>query len=457
MESLLTLKNGKNSIVFIGLCVLLGLIAGTSIITQQYLVTGSLMGIFYVWLCLKNPSLGLYAYILLIPVFRNVSIGEITVLPMIGLVVGFCYPFWKIVTRTRMQSMGGSIKYIIAFACILLLSTKVNGSYLKTTYVLRQYMQLMILTFLVVQLTNNFNSLKVLIWLLVLSQLFTAITICLEAYSFIPKHFLHDFFMEDRASGTENDPNIAAFNINVTIPLVFFLFRFYWTNGKIRFILILVGIIDAFAIFQTVSLGGAIGLMVAVCTSAYLIRHGSKMRIVYFVLMLLFGIGICIAIFNNSKIEQRVEIKRNELEDVDLLNKSRIGRWQGSVLAIRENPVIGAGPGGNQSIMEYITGWRGGSHNVFLSVAVEVGILGLFFFILTFLPPLLNLWRKSKQYNKPHIGAEYTLLNSTFITMLFTIFAQSMLLSTERSIILWIFLGMVISFLNISKKDIEVQ
>jgi len=68
-----------------------------------------------------------------------------------------------------------------------------------------------------------------------------------------------------------------------------------------------------------------------------------------------------------------------DLDNLDLMN-SRVAIWKEGLDQFRESPFIGVGAGGYLNVVDPVEGERRVAHNVFLSILVELGLVGVILF-----------------------------------------------------------------------------
>lgn len=192
-----------------------------------------------------------------------------------------------------------------------------------------------------------------------------------------------------RASGFFPDPHMAAFFFGMTLPLALALafrstptYRKYWLAGA--------GIL-LLADLLTFSRGGYVGL---VCGSTvfFLFALSSRMD-KKSILKIIIGVLIFVSGVIVSPVGTRFV---SSFSQSDGSNIERLRLWQESVTFISEHPLLGVGLGNYPLAVKPTANYREPiyAHNLFLDIALETGLVGLFFFLVLLSLSLFSAWRK---------------------------------------------------------------
>ena len=193
-----------------------------------------------------------------------------------------------------------------------------------------------------------------------------------------------------RASGLDANPNWAAITLGIAIPLAWYLFthhselpaRNMWLNAAIVPLAL-------FCIALTASRGGflvALAGVMAVPLSLIRMRALLRMGILLFLGLSLAALYIWLPDGNVA----RLQTTGSEISEGDLSRRRMI--WAAGWSVFQEHPWVGVGSGGFRFAVEEAYGTNAASHNAFLSVLVDLGIVGLLLFgsllLIALVPPL---------------------------------------------------------------------
>lgn len=194
-----------------------------------------------------------------------------------------------------------------------------------------------------------------------------------------------------RAVGVFPDPHVAAFYFGMAIPFgIWFAFMAKQEN---RFVFVFGSIILFVADLCTFSRGGYVGLlaMAGFFGAFVLYRHherrsGTWMKKAFFGMMIVFLLGVS------------VPPVRERLADTFSLregsNSARIFLWKEAAERISERPWLGYGLGNYPLAVKPSANYREPIyiHNTYLDIWAELGMIGLFFFLLAFLLPVCRFF-----------------------------------------------------------------
>ncbi|HEX7003911.1 MAG TPA: O-antigen ligase family protein [Trueperaceae bacterium] len=193
-----------------------------------------------------------------------------------------------------------------------------------------------------------------------------------------------------RASGLDANPNWAAIALGLAIPMAWYLFihnselprKFAWLNAALVPLAI-------FCIALTASRGGfLVALAGALAVPLSLIRMRALLRfaILLFLALSLTGLYLWLPEGNVARLQSTSE----ELSQGDLSRRRLI--WAAGWEVFWENPWAGVGSGGYRFAVASNYGNSAASHNAFLSILVDLGIVGLLLFtgmlVVAMIPPL---------------------------------------------------------------------
>lgn len=194
-----------------------------------------------------------------------------------------------------------------------------------------------------------------------------------------------------RVTGFFPDPHVAAFFFGMCGFLALGLAR---SNQKRRYLF--AAAVLFLADILSFSRGGYIGLIVGALTySALVVPAFSSKHAMRFALVLAFGI-VLLGLFGQSVLSRFA----TSFSLADTSSIERLTLWREAVTTISEHPFIGVGIGNYLSSARplYQAGTPFYAHNLYLDIAVEIGLIGL----LAFIALITSAFRRLFQMRKYH-------------------------------------------------------
>lgn len=231
-----------------------------------------------------------------------------------------------------------------------------------------------------------------------------------------------------RATSFFPDPHMFSFYLNIASLLSLGLYFHYRNNSK-KSLYLLIFISTAFCGMLTFSRGGYLAFISGMIFFGYFtlkdrlslkIKKGSWLII----LISIFIFSISTLIFPN-KISARLLSSFNLSEGS---NTERLVNWKQSIKVIKEKPFFGVGIGNYSRTIKPSADYREPiySHNAFLDITAETGIINLFFWIAIFILTITNFLKIFKKYSSYlHLGLAsslaYFTIHSIFETALYSV------------------------------------
>jgi O-antigen ligase len=222
------------------------------------------------------------------------------------------------------------------------------------------------------------------------------------------------------------DPHMFAYYLNLILPWTIMLYIKPKNNRWLYAISILLILI---ALLLTFSRGAYLGLIAWIVVGIfYWLRIYIKKRVVLFSIILLSFI-FAMAIFSNNPVSQRFI---STFSSKDTSNQDRLDIWKESLGIIYRKP-MGVGIGNYSIAIKPSAGYREPiySHNLYLDIAAETGILNSLVFIGILFFSMLSFWRKS-QVDKLYLAGILSLIgffvHSFFETPLYSVHVLTLLL-----------------------------
>lgn len=214
------------------------------------------------------------------------------------------------------------------------------------------------------------------------------------------------------------DPHMFSFYLNMLLPWTLAL-SFSKTNQPKIFLLI--SFLLLAASFLTFSRGGYMGLLAGTFFALFFFRHAftAKIKKGLLAVALLF----ILIVFAPNPISQRFFSSFNFFEGS---NQGRLETWQQSLAVIRQNPVLGTGLGNYSLAIKPSATYREPiySHNLYLDIAAETGVVNALIFILLLLYAIISFIQKARA-DRFHFAGALSLIifsvHSLFETPLFSV------------------------------------
>lgn len=163
-------------------------------------------------------------------------------------------------------------------------------------------------------------------------------------------------------------PNeVAAFYNQISVILLSLYFAM--KKGIKKIFLIVLICINVYCVTFLFSRGAYIGLVVGL-----FILFAMKRPLL---LIPLLGILICWQTVLPQEVKERIEMTTNEYGQLDVSAENRILVWQQSMELFKTDPILGVGFGG----FRYLGFALKDTHNIYLKILAEQGIIGFFVFI----------------------------------------------------------------------------
>ncbi len=223
----------------------------------------------------------------------------------------------------------------------------------------------------------------------------------------------------------------------------------------------------AFLIFATI-LSGTRGIWASFIIPVFILFFWKFRKIVnketlkltsipLFLFLILLPLSAPIFSSNQFKIDTKQEVDSNifaeRLKSIvdtnEVSNKGRVYIWKESIRSISEQPLLGVGINNFPVVLkENLTASKAGAsaHNIYLNVASEIGIFGLFVFLLMIYQIIKQAWILFLQ-NKENIYGIFALALILIISWIAGYTMTDVAITDERAfLMLMILLGVLFSF-----------
>jgi O-antigen ligase len=222
-------------------------------------------------------------------------------------------------------------------------------------------------------------------------------------------------------------------------------------DEKKKKLLFFIYILLSGTLLLTFSRGGYLGLLFGLAIFFFLSWQRMKISEKKFFVSLAFLAVVLMAVFGNLFIGRFVSI----FNFSEGSNLGRLGIWQESISLVQKNPILGIGLGNYSLALNFNENYRNAvsSHNLYLDILTETGIIGLsawaLFFWNGFKDSLLGIKKKIKESFVLSLGIigslSYFLIHSFFETSIFNPTILSFLM---------VIMGLTVSLDKIKEKNV---
>lgn len=384
-------------------------------------------------------------YIVVLPVISN-KLGVISKIPDILLIsIILIYGIYKISGKSRRESLIYSLKdFVTSFVGIgmILLSILMIGSTvyatekalaLKESFRFITYIGLVFIVKYEIKETYKIkNIMKCIVWVTAFLAMFGII-------QYFTKLGLDPIFVSiegTRITATMENPNgFGAYLVLIFFPIFMLSLNDMSRVKKIGYISL--SLIILINIFLTYSRNATVGFFIGILVLAILYNY--KILSVFFV-------AIPIFLMDTSLIHRFSNVK------ISILNDPRIKLWKVAIQMIKENPILGVGNGNYVALYDlYIEKYphlaykdyhRFSSHNSYLKVQSELGILGIITFIFMIVGSIrtvVKVYRNTsdKMYKLFFMGVMASLVAFLAMNLLDNLF-----FSPQTTTYFWVFIAL---------------
>lgn len=201
-----------------------------------------------------------------------------------------------------------------------------------------------------------------------------------------------------RFSPGETNPDGFGFIMALGIPVAWYLAGSIQNKGMGRFLRFLNYVYIPAALLGIALSGTRTALLASVVGMAFGLASLTRLRLIARIaifLLLATVILVLLPYVETLKSFQRLGTTGTELTSGDLNN--RTNNWREGLAAFEEHPLLGVGTNMYRSVNSLATDNQGKvSHNSYLSVLVELGIIGFILFGIILLITFVQAWRQPK-------------------------------------------------------------
>lgn len=219
------------------------------------------------------------------------------------------------------------------------------------------------------------NELTLLMWGFILGSLIMSTLLIVQQHQY---KYEGSFRYTIQILGNEEvDPNyLAAY---IYIGLIFLIRQFLNGVVKMKILLLLIGLIEAFAIFMTGSRAVYVAF-VFVFMGILFNKSKTKSRASKFLVIVAI---VILVVFSVSNLPEDI-LKRFDIDMLmDESNSLRLEHWSAAGLAFLKNPLIGYGASHTMTILSTYANHTSDAHNTILTLFLHFGLIGVV--------PILNI------------------------------------------------------------------
>lgn len=391
----------------------------------------------FIWFALFDFKKIYFLLITLIPFTKELSLGSLALdIPgePVLIVLMFIFLFYMLKKRDYDKAFLKHPLMQVLFLHLIWILVTVFFSHkvlFSAKFFLAKIWYLVTYVFLTGLFIRKLKDFKILFWCVMIPAVLSILMVLL-------KHSESGFSFEEINAASavfyRNHVNYAAF-ISLLMPFIWLAATWYNSGTLPRHflnfckLLFLVGIYFAFARGAWMALFASVAFY-----------YGLKYRLLKWMAIPVIAVFILIAnhlVIDNTYLNYAPEFGKTiyhgniidhmkaTIRNQDLSTAERFYRWVAAVKMSGEHPVTGFGPGSfyyyyQQYTVTAFTTWvsdnpeKSGTHNYFLMVAVEQGLVGLFFFILL---TLMIFYSGVKTYHRAQTPADKNLIAAVLCSM----------------------------------------
>jgi O-antigen ligase len=327
----------------------------------------------------RIPFIFLLVFVFTIPwsdIFLISSIGTMNkFIGIILVVIAILY----IVINKNLKELPILIWVMVLYLIFVLLSYIWSINTVATLGRFITGIQLLSMVWLIWQLCNNEKDKLLLLYSFIVGQYVSII--------YMLYLFLSDKLITYRISLENYDPNNLATTLAIGIPIALYLF-YKSRNIVIELIMFAYTPLAVYCIILTASRGGMIASFVGLLAIPLYFTIFNTQKKVIFLISSLIIITIVLyksdsLLINLERNIERLKATTEMVQEGRLSGRERI--WKTGLMIFKENTIIGVGAGGFRHAVEPYLYRRWAPHNTYLSLLVDIGIIGFLLFFTCFL------------------------------------------------------------------------
>ena len=340
--------------------------------------------------------------------------------------IGLIHFLFDTENKTRIKSYLQFKPFLFLIAFILWGMTSYLYSENQTEVIVKivRWIQLPLSLFILMQFfhiysKNYFKIISFFVLTVLLAELYFSFSTFFQLIKYAP----YDFSFANLLKGASGNKNITAASILIKIPFIIYLISEV-SNRLIKFTLASILFSSTYLIFLLSARASIIGLflVLSILVINYIyfsIKNKTLIKDISFGLILTSMLASTILFSfnyrnnNTASFTNRVTTINTE----DTSTQQRLRFYKHSFTQVINNPFIGVGLGNwkiksidydKKDIMGYIVPYH--THNDFLEIAAELGVIGLILYLLIFIFPLISLIKNKTEEKLININSIILLL-----------------------------------------------
>lgn len=349
-----------------------------------------LITIFVLFYTFKKPKIGLYYFLFLLLLrdgYIMENLPDIYINWHIPMIAGwFIVISWFAHAVTNKMTIRKPIEIVsmIFLALTMWISSRYAQYPGNSDYMLNEYIRMMVLAFLIINIINTEKDMKEMAFVLI------------SVITFLVLYAYYRYKTEGYDIAVPSlyyvDRNFFAESIVSILPLAFMFYEESSSKAKKLFFLGIVGVM-AVGVILTYSRGGLLALGIVLV--ALFVTSRKK------IIMLLVGIVMLISFLPHIGLKYTNRMSTVSTYEKDNSAMVRIATWRAGINMVKQKPWLGVGPGNfNDLFVSYApeeldsyADYTMSIHNIFLQVFSETGLIGGGIFILIIISSLGGLYR----------------------------------------------------------------
>jgi len=311
-----------------------------------------------------------------------------------------------------------SLLVLLHFGWLLITTITSDNPFVSIKFLLAKAWYIIVFYWMAGSLLREKKSLKIAFWCITIPLLLTLIVVNI-------RHAAYGFSFESIFRVL--DPfyrNHVAYACIMAVMYPFLFFAIDWYKGKKKIKWFLIASLLFLTISVYLSFTRAAYLAIIASAGIYFIIRLRAMKYIMALSIVMTTIGIGSMAYQNNYLDYAPDYDKTishtefddlitatyNLEDISLME--RFYRWVGGFFMVKEQPLVGFGPGNFYNFYQSYTVNRfrtyvsdnpeqSGIHNYYLMTAVEQGIPGLFFFVLLCFAAILKAEQSCHQCVHP--------------------------------------------------------
>ena len=293
-------------------------------------------------------------------------------LALVSALFAICsYLLFVLTSGTRLTVMRPEVKLILGLFALAVISIPMSewpgGSF---QFLIDQYYKAIVLFLLVANLLTSDKRLRQLLWAI---AIFTAINGVMGFKAYLNGEFFAENRVMGGISGISSNPNDLALTLNLALPFVWYLYKSSRSTLQ-RVATVGITILSVLTIVITFSRGGFVTLLALLLWLAAIKFKEHRGQVIFGGVLLCVGFAFLSPGGYSTRIISIVDSKQDKTGSGD-------ERWKSMTAAAQRALAHPLGSGLNMNGVAIESTGLAGVHNVYLEIAVDLGLLALFLFI----------------------------------------------------------------------------